>query len=336
MPTIRDVAKLAGVSTMTVSRVVNDSGYVSEATRVKVASVVAEIGYVPNMLGPSLRFKQTNTLALVITDITNPFWTTVARGVEDAAHEQGFSVILCNTDESNEKQDHYLTMLLKRRIDGMLLVPTSSSAEDVQRIQKQEITIVLLDRQVSNVDVDIVRSDSVTGAYQIVNYLLTLGHRRIGMLAGPRDVSTSTDRVTGYRQALRAAGLGTEHEQLIWGQFTYRSGYEMGKEMLTAVSPPTAIFAANNFIAIGAMRAAQELGLKVPNDISIASFGDIPIDINPTPFLTVATHPIYEMGYQATQLLLARIAGEAPAEFQEIILPTEIVIRQSTAPPPSE
>jgi LacI family transcriptional regulator len=333
MPTIRDVAKLAGVSTMTVSRVVNNSGYVSEVTRLKVETAVNELGYVPNMLGPSLRFKQTNTLALVLTDVTNPFWTTIARGVEDAAQKQGYSIILCNTDESNEKQDQYLTMLLKRRIDGILLVPTRSSAEDVRRIQQQGIATVVLDRHVTNADVDIVRGDSVSGAYQVVNHLLSLGHRRIGMLAGPNDVSTSTDRVMGYHQALREAGLGIQDEHISWGHFTHASGYEMAKEMLTAVPSLTAIFAANNFIGTGAVHAAKELGLCIPEDLSIAAFGDIPSHINPNPFLTVATHPTYEMGYQAAQLLMARIAGEGPAEFQEIILPTKIVVRQSTAQP---
>ena len=335
MSTIRDVAELAGVSTMTVSRVVNNSGYVSEKTRVKVESAITELGYVPNMLGTSLRFKQTMTLALVLTDITNPFWTTIARGVEDAANEKGFSVILCNTDESNEKQEQYLTMLLKRRIDGIILVPTESSPEIVEKIQRQGIAVVLLDRYVENADVDIIRGDSVTGAYEAVRHLLALGHRRIGMLAGPDNVSTSTNRVIGYRNALRDAGIAEAEEQLVWGKFTDESGYEMAKVMLTAVSPPTAIFAANNFIAIGAMQAAQELGVRIPEDLSIVAFGDIPVAMNPNPFLTVMEFPIYEMGYQATQLLFERIAGDGPAEYKDVIFPAKISIRKSTAAPPS-
>ena len=159
MPTIRDVAKLAGVAPITVSRVVNDSDYVSQATRAKVEAAVEELGYVPNMLGPSLRFMQTMTLAMVISDITNPFWTTVTRGVEDVAQANGYSTILCNTDKSQEKQEQYLQMLLRRRMDGILLVPTSRSPDPIRLIQKQGIPVVVLDRQVLDVDVDTVRAE---------------------------------------------------------------------------------------------------------------------------------------------------------------------------------
>jgi LacI family transcriptional regulator len=178
MPTIRDVAKRAGVATMTVSRVINNSGYVSEATRDKVEAAVEELGYVPNMLGPSLRFNQTNTLALLVTDITNPFWTTIARGAEDAAHSKGYSVILCNSDESPEKQEQYLAMLLKRQIDGILLAPACSAAEPVELIKKQGVPVVVLDRSVPVSDVDIIRGDSFGGALQMTKYLLDLGHQQ--------------------------------------------------------------------------------------------------------------------------------------------------------------
>ncbi len=168
MPTIRDVAKHAGVSPITVSRVINDYDYVSTKTRERVEAVIEELGYVPNMLGPSLRSKQTMTLALVMTDITNPFWTTVARGVEDVAQAKGYSTIMCNTDESEDKQEHYLQMLLRRRIDGILLVPAcSDDPKPVHNIQKQGIPVVLLDRHIPDVEVDVVRADSKSGAYPI-------------------------------------------------------------------------------------------------------------------------------------------------------------------------
>ena len=203
MPTIRDVAKHAGVSPITVSRVINDNDYVSSDTRERVEAVIEELGYVPNMLGPSLRSKQTMTLALVMTDITNPFWTTVARGVEDIAQANGYSTIMCNTDESEEKQEHYLQMLLRRRIDGILLVPAcSDDPKPVQMIQKQSIPVVLLDRQLSDVQVDVVRADSEAGAYQLTNHLLALGHNQIALLTGRKTVSTAVDRSKGYLRAL--------------------------------------------------------------------------------------------------------------------------------------
>ena len=335
MSTIRDVAQKAGVSSMTVSRVINNSGYVKANTRAKVEAAIEELGYVPNMLGQSLRFNQTHTLALVITDVTNPFWTTVARGVEDAAQENGYSVILCNTDEWAEKQDQYISMLLKRRIDGILLVPTRSSAEDVQRIQKQGIKVVVLDRHVPDAHVDIIRGESISGSYQLTKHLLDLGHKRITMLAGPQNVSTSTERVAGYRQALREAGLATSAENIFWGKFSRASGYAMAQQALSQVPRTTAFCAANNFIAIGAYQAAQRAGLRVPDDVSLVAFGDLPADMMLDPFLTVAVHPNYDMGYQAAQLLLSRLKDGDSAEYSETLLPVELIVRRSTSAPPN-
>jgi LacI family transcriptional regulator len=335
MPTIRDVAERAGVATMTVSRVINNSGYVSDATRTKVEAAIFDLGYVPNMLGPSLRFNQTNTLALVLTDITNPFWTTVARGVEDAAQEQDYSVILCNTDENLQKQDQYLNMLLKRRIDGMLFVPADNSAEAVQLIQKQNVGVVVLDRRLPNVDVDVVRGDSFGGAYQLAKHLIELGHQDIAVLSGPQNIFTSTERVAGFRQAMSEAGLEHNHDNVYWGSFRQNPS-EIAQRALQSPPRATAFLAVNNFIANGALQSFLQEGLRVPEDVSLVSFDDIPAIINPAPFLTVSVQPAYDMGYQATQLLLSRLRNAGPEERQEIVLPTEIFIRQSTAPPSTE
>jgi LacI family transcriptional regulator len=167
MPTIREVAKRAGVAPITVSRVINNSDYVGQETRQRVEAAIADLGYVPNTLARSLRFKKTNTLALVLPDITNPFWTTVARGVEDAASDRGFNVILCNTDESEAEQTKYLTVLLQKQIDGVLLAPARSAAEPVELIQKQGVPVVVIDRRVPHSQVDLVRGDSERGAYRL-------------------------------------------------------------------------------------------------------------------------------------------------------------------------
>src|SRR6266511_1372021 len=172
MSTISDVAKRAGVSTMTVSRVINNSGYISQETRERVEQAIAELGYVPNALARYLRFKQTKTIALILTDITNPFFTTVARGVEDAAREQGFSVMFCNTDESETEEIEYLNVLLQKQVDGVLLVPACDSIESIAFLQSRSVPVVLLDRRLSHGKVDAVRCDSVQGAYQIVRHLL--------------------------------------------------------------------------------------------------------------------------------------------------------------------
>lgn len=332
MPTIRDVAERAGVATMTVSRVINNSGYVSDATRAKVEAAIEELGYIPNMLGPSLRFRQTNTLALIVVDITNPFWTIVARGVEDAAQEKHYNVILCNTDESLKKQDQYLTMLLKRRIDGILFVPADDRLASVDLIQKQKVDVVLLDRRIAGVEADIVRGDSFGSAYQLAEHLIGLGHKHIAVLAGPQNISTSIDRVAGFRQAMSEAGLEHNFDNVYWGSFRHNPG-DTAKQALQSSPRPTAFMAVNNFIAYGALQVFAQEGLKVPGDVSLVTFDDFPASINPTPFLTEAVQPAYEMGFQATQLLLARLQDKGPENRQEIVLPTEIVIRQSTAAP---
>jgi LacI family transcriptional regulator len=333
MPTIRDVAKRAGVAPTTVSRVINNSGYVGKETRERVEAAIAELGYVPNTLARSLRFKKTSTLALVLPDIANPFWTTVARGVEDAASDSGFNVILCNTDESEAEQAKYLTVLLQKQIDGFVLAPARSTAEPVELIQRQGVPIVVLDRHVPCAQVDIVRCDSVRGAYQLVRHLLTLGHGRIAVLTGPTGVSTAEDRVAGYRQALEETGLDANADLIYYGEFTQASGYDMTQQALTAAPRPTALFAANNFIAAGSLRALRDAGLQVPEDIALVSFDDLPSAFIIDPFLTVTDQPAYEMGRRATELLLARLSGLAPTDYQEILLPTETIVRKSSGPP---
>ncbi len=191
---------------MTVSRVVNRSGYASPATRAKVEVAVAELGYVPNAVARHLRSKRTKTIALVMSDITNPFFTTIARGVEDAASPHGYAVMFANTDESESEEIEYLRMLAQRQIDGVLLVPAGNSAASFRLLRAQEIPVVVLDRRVTRA-VDQVRCDSEAGAYELVHHLTELGHKRIAVITGRRNISTSTDRVMGYERALRDAGL---------------------------------------------------------------------------------------------------------------------------------
>jgi LacI family transcriptional regulator len=294
-----------------------------------VEAVIAELRYVPNALARSLRSRKTGLLALIVTDITNPFFTTIARGVEDVANERGFSVILCNTDENEDKQIDYLTVLLQKRVDGFLFVQARSTPESVQLIQRQSVPVVVIDRQISGVEVDVVRGDSEQGAYQLVNLLLSLGHRRIGMLSGPETISTAAQRVAGYRRALAEAGVDRDAALVCYGEYTQEGGYQTTQQALFATPRPTALFAANNFIAMGAFRALREAGLSVPGDVALVCFDEAPQSAMIEPFLTVAAQPAYEMGRQATELLLARLSGEALQACQEIVFPVEIIARKS-------
>lgn len=333
MATIRDVAQRAGVSTMTVSRVLNNSGYVSAEARTRVEAAVAELGYVPNTLGLSLRFKRTQTLALVVTDITNPFFTSMARGVEDLASQHGFSTILCNTDESEAKQADYLTILMQKRVDGVLLVPARSAADPIRWLQHRNVPVVILDRQTPGARVDCVRGQSEEGGHALAALLYDMGHRKVALLTGPAYVSTAAERAAGFEAAWRERGLTPHTGAIAFGNFTVPSGYAMMQRILASDWRPTAVIAANNFIAIGAYRALRDAGLTVPDDVSLVTFDNLPENLLLEPFLTVAEQPAYQMGQVATRVLLERLAGEGPPEPQDIRLPNNIVIRRSCAPP---
>jgi LacI family transcriptional regulator len=333
MPTIRDVAKLAGVSPITVSRVINNSGYIGKGTKKRVEAAIRQLGYVPNTLARSLRSRRTSTLALVLTDITNPFWTTVARGAEDAASKAGFSMMLGNTDESEEKQGRYLTALLEKQIDGILFVPVGNTSSVIRMVKRQDVPMVVLDRRISGAKADVVRCDSEGGAYHLTRLLLSLGHRKIAVLSGPQTISTAEDRVRGYQKALAEQGVPVRPELILYGSFTVESGAEMARRMLTLSPKPTAVFAVNNFIAIGALKMLQESHVRVPESIALVGFDDLPVSPMFDPFLTVVRQPAYEMGLRAAELLLARLAGTAPRAYQELILPTEVEIHRSSGPP---
>ncbi len=332
MSNIQEVAKRAGVAPITVSRVVNNNGYVSQDTRRRVEAAILELDYIPNSLGTSLRSKRTQTLALVLSDMTNPFWTAVARGVEDAANMKGYHIVIGNTDESPAKEENYLTFLMKKQVDGFLIVPVSDRVPD--SLQKRRVPFVMLDRKTGDGQVDSVRCDSVTGAYKLVKHLITLGHRRIAIITGRPSISTAYERVAGALQAFEEAGL-SEKPQTYWGDYVQETGYNYTKQILETTPHPTAIFATNNFLAIGAMRALREHKVRVPKDMSIVVFDDLPTAITIDPFFTVAAQPAYEMGKQSADLLLARLTGEGPKEYQEIVLPVEIIVRKSTVKPPS-
>lgn len=333
MTTIRDVAKRAGVAPITASRALSTSGYVSAETRARVQRAAAELNYVPNMLANSLRSNRTQTLALVLSDISNPFWTTVARGVEDEASRCGFTVIYCNTDAGEQKQAQYISMLLRRRVDGVLLVPASSSAESVRALQAQAVKVVVLDHVLKGVDVDIVRGASCEGARSLVNHLIALGHRRIALLNGPAELFTAHERALGYREALLAATIPVDERLMFYGSFTVESGAALAEHILQLQPLPTAIFAANNFLAAGALRTLYRSGLRVPADMSLTSFDDLPFEYVLNSVLTVVKQPAYELGSTAARLLLRRILHPDNSTPQEIVLPTEMVIRTSTTPP---
>ncbi len=334
MPNIKDVAKKAGVAPITVSRVINNSGYVSDDVRNRVEQAIDELNYIPNKLGPSMRSKRSNTIGLIVTDITNPFWTTVVRGVEDASYQAGYHIFLCNSDESVVKEQEYIELLLSRQVDGFLIAPADTEFGTLERIRKQKKAIVLLDRYIADSSIDIVRGNSEDGAYVLTKHLLDLNHKHIILLNGPESVSTAVDRAQGYRRAMKEAGFGDDAMKIFWGEFAQESGYQQTLSALQLDSRPTAIVAANNFIAIGATQALDRLGLQIPDDMSLVVFDDLPENINLRPFFTSVTQPAYEMGFLAANTIFDSLKSKKTIAPKQIILPFEFHMRVSSGPPP--
>ncbi len=334
MPTINDVARRAGVSPVTVSRVINNVSNVNPATRVKVERAIQDLGYVPSVAARSLRSKRTSTLALVLPDITNAFWTTVARGVEDAAQSCGYSVFLYNSDETPSKQLRYLDVIASQRVDGVIIAPYDSDARNLAGLRARNIPTVVIDRRIKGWDVDTVYGDSVSGAYALIQHLIGLGHQRIAMVSGPPNTSTAEDRVTGYYLALIEAGIPVSPSLVKHGEFQAVSGERLTYQLLDEGLNPTAIFAANNAIAIGVIDALEKRGLHIPQDIAVVCFDDLPNASRFFPFLTVAVQPAYDMGVNAAQLLLSRLEAEGGLQPRQVVLPARLLIRYSCGSKP--
>jgi len=331
MVTIYDIAEKAGVSAMTVSRVINNTGRISEATRKRVRKVMEELHYIPNSMARSLVLQKTKILSLLITDITNPFYTTIARGAEDAAKRSGYRLLFGNSDEDYVKERDYVDMILSTRVDGVLFAPTGDqSLEQLQQLQKHNIPFVVLDREVPGIEADVVLGDSKEGARKLVEHLIGLGHRRIALINGSQDVSTARLRYLGYREAHTLSGMAMD--DTLVAHFSYRDFHDESAldALLGQESPPTAIFAANNMLAVGVIQALRKRSLQVPRDISVVCFDDFVHAEAINPFLTVAAQPAYQFGALGMQLLIERIEGEAAREQRKLILPCELLIRAST------
>ncbi|WP_274362551.1 LacI family DNA-binding transcriptional regulator [Paenibacillus thermotolerans] len=337
MVTIYDIAKRANCSAMTVSRVINNSGRVGEETRQRVLSIMKELQYVPNQMARSLVLQKSNLLSLLITDIGNPFYTTLVRGAEDAARRLGYRLLLGNSDEDVKKEKDYIDTILSAKVDGVLFAPAGdSSAANLAKLKQHDIPFVLLDRDIPGIESDAVMGDSKAGARELVEYLISLGHRRIALLNGLPDVSTARLRKAGYEEALRLHGLESKKEYLIevgyTAQGTNAQWETIVNRLFAAGEAPTAIFAANNFLALGAIRSLLQRGIRVPEDISVVCFDELEAGYVVDPYLTVAAQPAYDFGAIGMQMLVERIEGTASGEWRKVILPPKLCIRKSAAP----
>ncbi len=327
--TLRDVARLAGVSAMTVSRVVNREPRVGEATRRRVEAAIAELGYEPR------RAPRRKTIGVVVPDIANPFFTLVVRGAEDVAWSNGRHVILCNSQGDLERERRHLDDLIASGVEGVLIAPVSDrSGPRLRALAQHQLPFVLVDRSVPGYDGDLVQGDSVAGARALVDHLIGLGHRRIGIVAEPTDVSTSRDRILGYREALEAAGIEVRLELVAAsGAIDPQSARSTSLQLLELREPPTAIFAINNVAAVGVAEAARQRGLEIPGDLALVCFDDLEQASRIDPFLTVLAQPAETFGTIGMQLLLDRFAGRVDERARVVVLPGELVLRRSSGAP---
>jgi LacI family transcriptional regulator len=312
--------------------VVNRSGYVSEKTRQKVEKAIKELGYIPSAMARGLRLNRTYTFALILPDITNPFWTTVARGVEDTAQQREYSILLYNVDEDMHKQERALETVLSQQVDGVLIAPHDGLVSHLQPLRMRSVPTVIVDRRLNEVvpdwPVDIVRGDSISGAKALTTHLISLGHRKIAMVSGDERTTTAQDRVMGYRLALQEAGISCDENLIVYGEFRVSAGVEMTNHLMERGINFSAIFAGNNAIGMGVVRELIRRGIRIPEEIALAFYDDYANASEYFPFFTVVTQNAYQIGRTAAELLISRATGEH-SEPREFILPSRLVTRYS-------
>lgn len=327
--TIWDVARLAQVSISTVSRVQSGSASVKPETRDRVLQAFRQLDYEPDAIARSMVKKTTHSIGVVIPDITNPFFPSVIKGIEELARKLGYSSILCNTDESPEEEEKAIRILRQKRVDGLIITTADEQGLHIRKVAGDGLPVVLVDRRVAGSNLDAVMIDNVLGAYQAARHLILQGHKQIGVIAGPQNITPGRERLKGFQKALREYGVQLEGQYTKIGDFREESGYTLGRQLLEMPRRPTAIFSCNNLMTIGLLRAILESGLRIGTEIAMVGFDDIEVATMLNPPITVVTRPMYKMGSLAFELLNERIEGTGPAQGRTVVLVPELVVRGS-------
>ncbi len=333
--TMRDVARLAGVSIATVSAVLTGKKPVSTTLRGRIEEAMRALDYHPDHVARSLKMGATNVVGMVIPDVSNPFFTELMQGAEEEARRRGMSVMLCNTDGDPAIERHQLSTLLAHRADGILLACADSCAP-WERLERRKIPLVFIDRLPLGFQGPAVGLDNRAAASEAVRYLIGLGHRRIGIIAGLQKVSPGIGRLEGFREAMEAAQLPVRDQYVTYGDFSIESGHQAAIELISSPLPPTAILSCNNKMTLGLMRAMAEHKVACPGTVSVIGFDDFEWSANFSPRLTTVAQPTRAMGRKAMELLLAQIgAGADYVSPGTIMFRSVLKIRDSTAPPQS-
>jgi LacI family transcriptional regulator len=327
--TIRDVAAAAGVSPATVSRVLNMKEDVADDLKYRVLAAVSELGYRRNGPARSLRTRAAMVLALVISDITNPFFTAIVRGVEDVALLAGYSVVLANADEDVAKESRYLEVAAAEQMAGVLMTPASSKLSSIGVLHERNIPVVTIDRRLADSSVDSVTVNNRRAVLSATEHLISQGCQRVGFVAGPIAITTGASRLAGYRAALRAVGRPEDAGLIAYADFRTEGGYAATRQLLDSRNPPDGLVISNNLMTVGGMQAITEAGLRVPDDIAVVGFDDANWATALRPPLTVVRQPTYDIGRIAAELLLRRIGGESFPP-KHVVLRAELVERGSS------
>jgi LacI family transcriptional regulator len=327
-PTISDVARLAEVSRSTVSHVLNNTRFVEQGTRQRVMNAVDRLGYRPNILARSLTTKRTGTVGMIIADASNFFFSEMLRGVEDVLQPAQYSLTVCNTDEVLEREAHYLDLLLRHRVDGIIAAATSQRWAALQDAEILHTPIVFVDRRFPDMNGPYVGADNVEGAYIGTRHLIERGYRRIGILAGFQRLSTMVERLDGFRRALYEAGLPICAEWIVPSPLSIEGGKQALRQILALSDLPEAVFVNNNLLMLGALQVLKELGLRCPSDLALIGFDDHPWAAVADPPLTVVRQPSRALGQVAAQLLSALMAGNT-LDQKAYTLKCELIVRQS-------
>ena len=334
VPTIRDVAKRAAVSTATVSATLNETKYVSSVLKERVLRAIHELGYAPDGIAQSLKRGTSHLFGLIVGDLTNPFFIDLMHTIEAGARKKGYSLLVCNTDFDVAAEKSYLQLMRANRVGGVILGPAGNETDyKTAEYRQLNLPIVLVDQTVSSLPFDSVILDNRRAALQATNYLLDLGHRHIGMIAGPDNLSSAEERTAGFCDAFLRRGLPYEAALVKRGNYREDDAFRAAKMLLSASTRPTAVFVANNVMLIGFMRAVASLGLSCPRDISVASIDDFPWANAFVPRLTTVRQPIQKIGETALRLLFQRIAGNAPTDPTQVLLEPTLIVREVLHPP---
>ncbi len=330
---LKKIAELAGVSTATVSRVINGSGPVSQHTAERVLRIVEQHGYVPDTIAKSLRVGQTRTIGFVVPDISNPFFPEVLNGAQAVCAEHGYNIILGNTNEAVETEAKVVRSLRLQRADGLLMILVDESGSTLRSglggRAPSHLPIVFIDRYIPGFEYDSVVIDNEGGMAQATKYLLELGHTKIAIVHGPLTTTPGERRLHGYLKAMRAAGVPVCSEYVAEGDFRARSGYELAGAIMELADPPTAIIGGNNLMTIGAFQRLADMRVSIPDGVSLVGFDDFLLAANLSPALTVVDRPMADMGRIAAELLLARIEKRDESATRQVVLPTRLKIRDS-------